>query len=130
MLSRTNVRRIERLRPGDDWRKLPRALLTEGMRLAQRNSHTTRFGRLRWTQQSGTVLTRFDDPKNGAYIHPDDDRTLTVREAARLQGFPDSFRFGGTYEQQQTAIGNAVPPIIAEIVGRQVRRALAARKRS
>lgn len=127
-LSETNMRRIRRLRTGDDWRKLPRSLLTAGMRRARPNSHTTRFGRLRWSQQSGTVLTRFDDPKNGAYIHPEDDRTLTIREAARLQGFPDGFVFSGARHVQQTAVGNAVPPLVAEVVARRVLASLTRRR--
>jgi DNA (cytosine-5)-methyltransferase 1 len=116
-LSRRNLTRIRHLARGDDWRQLPRRLLTAGMRRASKNSHTTRFGRLRWSQQAGTILTRFDDPKNGAYIHPEEHRTLTAREAARLQGFPDSFRFMGSRGVQGTAIGNAVPPVLARLVG-------------
>lgn len=123
-LSRRNRTRIGWLQRGDNWTDLPRRLLTPGMRRANKGAHTSRYGRLRWSQVSGTILTRFDDPKNGSYIHPVDERTLSVREAARLQGFPDGFRLSGNRGVQKRAVGNAVPPLLAETVARRVLKAL------
>ncbi|TCW21173.1 DNA cytosine methyltransferase [Dietzia cinnamea] len=60
------------------------------------------------------------------YIHPRQPRTLTVREAARIQSFPDYFRFSGPPSAAFKQIGNAVPPLVAETVGKSIRSALAA----
>jgi DNA (cytosine-5)-methyltransferase 1 len=60
------------------------------------------------------VDTRFGDPK--LFLHPTEHRGFTVREAARIQGFPDQFKFEGTTSQKYRMIGNAVPPPIAEML--------------
>jgi DNA (cytosine-5)-methyltransferase 1 len=73
------------------------------------------FGRLWWDRPSLTVRTEFYKPEKGRYLHPSEDRPITVREAARLQTFSDDFAFGDG--QSMTAvskqIGNAVPPLLA-----------------
>lgn len=70
-----------------------------------------KYRRLRWDQPSLTVDTRFGDPRY--FLHPSEDRGFTVREAARIQGFPDTFLFNGTEKAQYRLIGNAVPPPVA-----------------
>lgn len=72
------------------------------------NTFNGKFRRLRWDEQSLTVDTRFGSPI--LFLHPAEDRAYTVREAARLQGFPDSFIFEGPLSAQYEMIGNAVPP--------------------
>ncbi|MDQ3879315.1 MAG: DNA cytosine methyltransferase, partial [Actinomycetota bacterium] len=76
---------------------------------------------------AGLRRLRLDEPSKaitGAaareFVHPTEDRTLTLRECARLQTFPDSFMFSGTYSERATLIGNAVPPQFAEVIGRAV----------
>jgi DNA (cytosine-5)-methyltransferase 1 len=63
---------------------------------------------------SVTITTRFDTPSSGKFTHPFLDRAITVREAARLQSFPDTFRFIGTKGSQMKQVGNAVPPLLAK----------------
>lgn len=70
-----------------------------------------KFRRLSWDKPSYTVDTRFTDPR--CFLHPGEDRGLTVREAARIQGFPDSFVFEGSGREQIRLVGNAVPPPLA-----------------
>lgn len=72
--------------------------------------HSGSYGRLDPKGISKTITTRFDTPSGGKFIHPFKNRTLTAREAARIQSFPDNFKFFGTKSSIQTQIGNAVPP--------------------
>ncbi len=68
------------------------------------------MGRMWWDRPSPTIRTEFFKPEKGRYLHPDLDRPITHREAARLQTFPDSFIFEGTKIEVARQIGNAVPP--------------------
>lgn len=67
-----------------------------------------------------TITTRFDTPSSGRFTHPILDRCLTVREAARIQTFPDNFRFYGTKTCQMKQVGNAVPPLLAYAIAKQI----------
>ncbi|MCX2718758.1 DNA cytosine methyltransferase [Lentiprolixibacter aurantiacus] len=62
---------------------------------------------------AATITTRFDTPSSGLFTHPILNRCLTVREAARIQSFPDRFLFYGTKSSQMKQVGNAVPPMLA-----------------
>lgn len=75
--------------------------------------HSGSYGRLSWNSQAQTITTRFDTPSGGRFTHPDKNRTLTPREAARIQSFPDEFVFYGNRTSICKQIGNAVPPKLA-----------------
>lgn len=82
-----------------------------------------KYKRLAWNDVSRTITAHI--AKDGYwYIHPEQHRTLTIREAARLQTFPDRFRFAGFPTNAFRQIGNAVPPLLGAAVGRQIVRAL------
>ncbi|MGI6791734.1 DNA cytosine methyltransferase [Aminivibrio sp.] len=85
---------------------------------------TDLFGRLWWDRPSVTIRTEFFKPEKGRYLHPEDHRPITHREAARLMGFPDDFIFRGSKTEIARQIGNAVPPRLASAVAMQVRAAL------
>lgn len=83
-------------------------------------SFTDKYKRLGWEDLSRTITAHI--AKDGYwYIHPEEHRTLTVREAARVQTFPDRFRFAGTRSDAFRQIGNAVPPLLGEAAARAVR---------
>ena len=69
-----------------------------------------------WDGLSSTILTKCD-PHWGAFFHPDQNRAFTVREAARIQSFPDHYVFTGSQAEQYAQVGNAVPPLLALAVG-------------
>lgn len=123
-LSAANLARLAHIKPGQDWRDLPRELLPSGMQRALRKDHTRRYRRMTWDGVPRAVITRFRDPKSGEYTHPEQDRTISIREAARLQGFPDGFVFHGNRSSQYDQVGNAVPAQLAEAIGEEVRRCL------
>lgn len=74
---------------------------------------TDLFGRLWWDKPAFTIRTEFFKPEKGRYLHPVQHRPITHREAARLQSFPDSFKFIGSKIEIAKQIGNAVPPLLA-----------------
>ena len=92
--------------------------------LRPRSCFANTYARLRWDRPSTTVTRNFGTPSSSRCIHPQEDRGLTTREGARLQSFPDRYRFFGTRVQKNLQIGNAVPPLLAEAVGIAVMRAL------
>ncbi len=127
-LSKQNLDRIRLLRPGQDWRDLPHHLLPAGMQRALRKDHTRRYRRMQWDGIARSIITRFRDPKSGEYIHPEQHRTISIREAARIQSFPDWFVFEGSYSELYDQVGNAVPPLLARAVAKELHRMLTGKR--
>lgn len=75
------------------------------------------YGRLDWEKPSGTIVAGIKKITCGRFFHPVDSRLLTVREAARLQSFPDDYKILGGLIDQYTVVGNAVPPKFSELIG-------------
>lgn len=121
-LGPVNVERLKFIPQGGSWRDIPFELLPAGMKKAKRSDHTKRYGRMMWNGLSCTVLTKCDIHW-GAYIHPDQDRAISVREAARIQSFPDWFEFEGSRTDQYVQVGNAVPPLLGRNIGEALMKA-------
>lgn len=115
-LSQINMKRLLYIPCGGNWTDIPDELLPKGMQRARKSDHTKRYGRVDPEGLASTILTKCD-PHWGAYFHYSQDRSFTVREAARIQSFPDHFIFTGTQAQQFAQVGNAVPPLLAYSVG-------------
>ena len=79
------------------------------------------FGRLRWDKPSVTITTGCGNPSKGRYVHPEQDRGLSLRECARLQTFPDDFVFIGSFNAVARHIGNALPPLLAQRIAEKIR---------
>ena len=114
-LSAENMRRIAYLFDNDEY-NLPDRLRPD----SHKGGHTypAIYGRLKWDKPAGTITTGFSSPGRGRYVHPARRRTLTPREAARIQGFSDRFQFKLINGESPTRtalakmIGDAVPPRI------------------
>lgn len=120
-----NTERVKHIPAGGDWRDIPPTLLPPGMQRALRKDHTKRYGRLSPDEISGTLLTK-PDPHWGTFIHYDatQQRLISVREAARIQSFPDCHVFYGGQVDQYKLCGNAVPPLMAEAIAQKIARVL------
>lgn len=106
------------MEPGQTYRDVP-----EYRRRYRSDIFSDKYNRLTWSGLSRTITAHL--ARDGYwYIHPSQDRTLSIREAARIQTFPDSFRFAGTPSSRYRQIGNAVPPLLAESVGRSLHQSL------
>lgn len=121
-LSALNIERIKSVPEGGGRLDLPPHLQLACHQGNHRYLET--YGRLSWNSPSGTITARFDSFTRGRFGHPEEHRSITLREGARLQGFPDSFKFRGNREQGARMIGNAVPPPLAMKLGDSIRRAL------
>lgn len=84
--------------------------------------HSGSYGRMSKEGVSVTITTRFDTPSGGKFIHPTEDRTITPREAARIQSFPDHYKFYGSRSSVCKQIGNAVPPKLSQFLSLLSRR--------
>jgi DNA (cytosine-5)-methyltransferase 1 len=114
--SKVAVERMQRIKNGENYTALNERI---------NSVHSGAYGRLCWNEQASTITTRFDTPAGGRFIHPDENRTLTPREAARIQSFPDSYVFYGDRRSISRQIGNAVPPKVSYFLARLVKNILA-----
>lgn len=106
--------RFAALHPGDNFHSLADEL--KSSYTDAKRTQNTIYLRLNYNKPSGTVV----NVRKSMWVHPKLDRALSIREAARLQTFPDSFRFIGTKDSQYQQVGNAVPPMLAKAIAEQV----------
>ncbi|MBL0127003.1 MAG: DNA cytosine methyltransferase [Flavobacteriales bacterium] len=92
----------------------------ESVRHLVSSGFSSSYSRLEPDRPSVTLTVNFVCPSSNKCIHPVQNRALTPREGARLQGFPDSFDFAGSKTQIVKQIGNAVPPILSRVVAEQI----------
>jgi len=111
-LSPLNLLRIQNTPEGGDRRDWPESLMAGCHK--NYTGHTDVYGRMYWDRPASTLTTRCISYSNGRFGHPEQNRALSVREAARLQTFPDSFVFSGSLISTAKQVGNAVPPRMAE----------------
>ncbi len=119
-LSQINLDRIREIpKDGGSRKSLTGDLVLECHKKA--SGHKDVYGRLAWQRPAPTITTKCISLSNGRFGHPEQDRALTVREAARLQSFPDNYKFFGTgIDSEAKQVGNAVPVLLAEVFTRHL----------
>jgi len=118
---------ISHVKPGGNYMDIPPDVPSERIRRLQKEGgHTTCYGRMSEEMPSYTINTYFNRPNVGCNIHYKENRLITVREALRLQSFPDNYVIVSTNKQGRNLIvGNAVPPILASVLAEELKRQLA-----
>jgi len=119
-LSELNLKRIKATPPEGTRANWPAELRLDCHTKASYSGHTDVYGRMKWDGPATGLTTRCISLSNGRYGHPEQHRAISVREAAALQTFPDSFEFFGSLGSQARQIGNAVPVLLAEVFGTHI----------
>lgn len=124
-LSDLNIRRIRASKPGGTWRDWDKSLVANCHRKGSGQTYPSVYGRMEWDAPAPTITTQCFGFGNGRFGHPEQDRAISLREAAILQTFPDNYRFLAPGEHVRfnvlgRLIGNAVPVRIGEVVARSL----------
>lgn len=109
-------KRYRHIPPGGNWQDIPSRLMKNYTIVDDRSRHTGIYHRLVWSEPS-VVIANY---RKNMLVHPEQHRGLSVREACRLQSFPDNYRFSGSIGFQQQQVSNAVPPLLAKAVFRAI----------
>ena len=119
---------LERLRHipknGGSRISMPEHLVLECHKNLKDKKYPDCYGRMAWDSEAPTLTTGCTDFTRGRYIHPEEDRAITLREAARIQSFPDDYLFAGNASEIAIQIGNAVPPLMMQSLAEQIKSAI------
>jgi DNA (cytosine-5)-methyltransferase 1 len=124
-LSKLNLKRIQASRPGGSWKDWPKSLIADCHRRETGRTYPGVYGRMDWDAPAPTLTTQFFGFGNGRFGHPEQDRAISLREGAILQGFPRGYAFvppGQTvrFKVLGRLIGNAVPVKLGEVIGKSL----------
>lgn len=107
------IKLLKMIKQGQTMKDLPEDMRTKSV-------HSGAYGRMEQDKVAYTLTTRLNTPSVGRITHPIDHRTITPREAARIQSYPDYYRFIGDITTVGMQIGNSVPPILAKAIGESI----------
>jgi DNA (cytosine-5)-methyltransferase 1 len=124
-LSPLNLERIRASTPGGTWRDWPEALRAPCHRRASGATFRNPYGRMEWDKPSPTITTLAHNYGTGRFGHPEQDRPISLREAAILQGFPRTYAFVHpdkpvVFDSLGRLVGNAVPPPLGQAIGNAI----------
>ena len=128
--SSTTLEEFEAPRNGDRIRAIMEALPDGGSKedlpekLRPTSGYGNTYAKMWWKKPAPTMTRNFATPSSSRCIHPRDSRSLTTREGARLQSFPDDYKFYGSRARKNLEVGNAVPPLLSVALAKQVVKAL------
>lgn len=124
-LSPLNFKRIKKSKPGGTWRDWPKELIAKCHRKESGRTYPGVYGRMVWDEPAPTLTTQFFGFGNGRFGHPKQDRALSLREGAILQGFPKNYSFVADdkpimFKELGRLIGNAVPVELGRVIGNSI----------
>ena len=117
-LSPLNLKRIKHTPEGGSRESWPEELWLDCHK--NYNGHTDVYGRLSWDKPASSLTTKCTSLSNGRFGHPEEDRAISIREAACLQTFPRNYKFKGGLQSKSRQIGNAVPPLMAQRIAESI----------
>lgn len=122
-LSSKNLQRIQASLPGGSWRDWPKKLVAKCHKQKTGKTYPSVYGRMKWNEPAPTITTQFHGFGNGRFGHPNQNRAISLREGAILQGFPKSYKFmpqdkAIEFRTIGRLVGNSVPTRLAEIIGK------------
>lgn len=113
---------MEHIPPGGNWKDLPDIFKSKRLdRIRREGGRTTYYGRLELHKPAYTITTYFNRLPNSSNLHPNQNRMISIREAARIQSFPDNYEFVASQTSQFKQIGNAVPPLLGRFIASQLK---------
>ena len=128
-LSPKNLARIRNTKEGGGWKDWPDELILDCFKKKSGKTYGSVYGRMKWDEPSPTMTTHCTGLGNGRFGHPEQDRAITLREAAIFQTFPMTYKFYDSTEAYNSSkicrqIGNAVPPLLGRIVAKSIKKHL------
>lgn len=128
-LNEINLKRIKNTKEGGSWKDWPEELLLECYKKKTGRTYSSVYGRMKWDAPSPTMTTHCTGLGNGRFGHPEQDRAITLREAALLQTFPMGYKFFDTFDNYNPSIvsrqiGNAVPPKLGQVIAKSIKQHL------
>ncbi|OIR25390.1 DNA cytosine methyltransferase [Bathymodiolus thermophilus thioautotrophic gill symbiont] len=124
-LTKLNLRRIRASKPGGNWKDWNESLILDCHKKESGSGFLGVYSRMEWNKPSPTITTQFLGFSRGRFGHPEQDRALSLREGAILQGFPKDYKFTPENEEPKTTIiskliGNAVPVTLGQLIGKSI----------
>jgi len=124
-LSELNLKRIKASKPGGTWRDWPKNLVADCHKKRTGKTYVSVYGRMKWDEPSPAITTQFMGFGNGRFGHPEQNRGLSLREGAMLQGFPKNYKFVKKGEKPINKVigrlvGNAVPVTLGHLIGKSI----------
>jgi DNA (cytosine-5)-methyltransferase 1 len=124
-LSELNLLRIKASRPGGTWRDWPEELKATCHKKNSGTTYPSVYGRMEWDRPAPTITTQCFGYGNGRFGHPEQDRAISLREAAILQTFPANYKFAPSdtiikFNKMGRLIGNAVPVRLGEVIAQSL----------
>jgi DNA (cytosine-5)-methyltransferase 1 len=125
-LSNLNLERIKNTKEGESWTSWPHDLVLDCFKKPSGKSYRSVYGRMKWNEPAPTMTTHCTGLGNGRFGHPEQDRAITLREAALFQTFPMHYKFYESLDKYNPSvicrqIGNAVPPKLGQVIAKSIK---------